>query len=58
MAYRYRYGYSWRWAILAELAWRIEHLPDYGREDRQSRLRLWGYRWRKHCERRGAAAGK
>jgi hypothetical protein len=24
--YRYRYGYPWRWAILAEVAWRLEHL--------------------------------
>jgi hypothetical protein len=25
--YHRRYGYPWRWAILAELAWRFEHLP-------------------------------
>jgi len=52
--YRRRYGYPIRWAVLAELAWRIEHFPamPWAREDRQSRLRMNGYRWRKHFERR------
>lgn len=40
-----RYGYPWRWALLAELFWRIEHGPA---------LRGWGYRMRKACEHRGS----
>lgn len=48
--YRYRYGYPWRWAFLAEVAWRIEHLPW-----RYDGFARWGYRRRKACERRGAA---
>lgn len=44
--YRYRYGYPWRWAILAEVAWRIEHGPLVRR----------AYGWRKAAERAGHAA--
>jgi hypothetical protein len=52
--YHRRYGYPWRWAILAEAAWRIEHLP--WRLDGQpfALLARWGYRHRKQWERRGA----
>lgn len=58
MTYR-SYGYPWRWAILAELFWRIEHVPfrcaRNGIDDGPlSRIGSWGYRLRKACERRGA----
>jgi hypothetical protein len=43
--YHRRYGYPWRWAIPAELAWRLEHSPL---------IPLRAYRWRKALERRGA----
>lgn len=47
--YRYRYGYPWRWAILAEIAWRIEHMP-------LGPIARWGYVKRHQFERRGIAA--
>lgn len=43
--YRDRYSYPWRWALLAELFWRIEHS--------RTPLRHWGYRQRKAFEHRG-----
>jgi hypothetical protein len=51
--YRSRYGYPWRWAVLAEIAWRLEHAPL--RRDGQpfARLARRAYRWRKSAERRG-----
>jgi hypothetical protein len=45
--YHDRYGYPYRWAIPAEVAWRLE-----GRFPRVSAF----YRWRKAAERRGFAA--
>lgn len=45
--YHRRYGYPWRWALPAEVCWRLEHLPW--------RPSCW-YRWRKACEHRGYAA--
>lgn len=45
--YHYVYGYPWRWAIPAEIMWRVEHGPV---------ARGWGYRWRKTFERKGAAS--
>lgn len=58
-AYRTRYGYPWRWAILAELAWRLEHLPRWGEDDAGEhawlgRIGNRAYRWRKGAERRGS----
>jgi hypothetical protein len=47
MTYRTTYGYPWRWAIAAELAWRLEHTPT-------GPLARAGYRWRKAAERRGS----
>lgn len=49
LTYRTRYGYPWRWAILAELCWRIEHTPT-------GAIARWGYRKRKACEHRGSRA--
>jgi hypothetical protein len=55
------YGYPWRWAILAELAWRVEHMMHdrLSRDDAGMRLPRWigrqGYAYRKRFERRGAA---
>jgi hypothetical protein len=44
LAYQSRYGYPFRWALLAEIAWRLEHwFPRVPRF----------YRWRKAAERRG-----
>lgn len=40
------YGYPIRWAILAELAWRLEHWWPTGP----------GYRWRKSLERKATHA--
>lgn len=56
--YRYRYGYPWHWAILAELAWRIEHLGVYRGGDGGvlGAIRRWGYAKRHHFERKGAGA--
>jgi hypothetical protein len=52
--YRYHYGYPWHWAIYAEICWRIEHLPlNYDGQILAPAAR-WGYRHRKHAERRGA----
>jgi hypothetical protein len=45
--YHRRYGYPWRWAVLAEIAWRFEHSPFFP---------LRAYRWRKAAERRGIEA--
>jgi hypothetical protein len=39
--YRRVYGYPLRWAVLAELSWRLEQAGSTG------------YRWRKHFERKG-----
>lgn len=50
MIYRSRYHYPWRWAILAEICWRIEHLP-------LREVARRGYVKRKACEHRGYAAG-
>jgi hypothetical protein len=44
--YHRRYGYPWHWAILAELAWRLEHVGPVKRQ---------AYGWRKAAERRGYA---
>jgi len=54
LAYRDRYGYPWRWAILATVAWRIEHLPFSFDGQILAPLARAGYRWRKHFERKGA----
>lgn len=57
--YRRRYGYPIRWAILAELAWRLEHIgPWWARYDGRplAPLSRRGYRWCKHFERRAAGA--
>lgn len=54
--YRYRHGYPWRWAITAELAWRLEHIgPHWARFDCRplAPLARAGYRWRKAAERKG-----
>lgn len=53
--YRYRYGYPWRWAFLAEIAWRLEHVPLRYEGQALARVALHGYRWRKAAERRGFA---
>jgi hypothetical protein len=55
--YHRKYGYPWRWAIPAEIAWRIEHLPRWvSYEGRPlAPLARRGYVWRKSCERRGHA---
>jgi hypothetical protein len=45
--YHRRYGYPVRWAILAELAWRLEHWP-------LGTIAGRAYGWRKAMERRGA----
>jgi hypothetical protein len=54
LTYRARYGYRWHWAILAELAWRLEHLPLRYEGQILAPLARAGYRWRKGAERRGA----
>lgn len=41
------YGYRWFWAILAELAWRVEHTPA-------GPVARAAYGWRKAAERRGS----
>lgn len=55
-AYHRRYGYPWRWAILAEIAWRIEHVPFGWRREHGplAWLARRGYTWRKTFERHGA----
>ncbi len=69
LKYHDHYGYPYRWAILAELAWRLEHLPllpwTEEREENPGRLyrvadgiRGWAYPARKRCEHRGVAARK
>ena len=45
--YRSRYGYPRRWAIIAELWWRLEHCGV-------RRIELFAYPRRKAAERRGA----
>lgn len=40
------YGYPWRWALLAEVAWRMEHWRRLSPP--------WSYGWRKAAERRGS----
>jgi hypothetical protein len=52
--YRYVYGYPWRYAILAELAWRIEHVPWRDEGQPFAKLAGWGYMRRKGFEQRGA----
>lgn len=52
--YRTDYGYPWRWAILAEVFWRIEHLPWNYDGQVFAPLSRWGYRMRKTCEHRGS----
>jgi len=47
--YRCVYGYPIRWAILAELAWRLEHCGA-------ARIERWAYPRRKACERRACAS--
>lgn len=49
--YHRRYGYAVGWAILAELAWRLEHLPFSHDGQPFARLARRGYRWRKTFER-------
>lgn len=46
--YRSRYGYTRRWAVIAEVWWRLEH-------SRFERVRLFAYPRRKAAERKGAA---
>lgn len=55
--YHFRYGYPWRWAILAEFAWRIEHLPLRDEGQMFASFARAGYRWRKSAERHGAQEG-
>lgn len=54
--YHYRYGYPWRWAILTEIAWRIEHLPWGFEGEPLAPLARWGYVKRHQFQRRGIAA--
>jgi hypothetical protein len=56
--YRRRYGYPWRWALPAEIAWRIEHLPLNYDGQILAPLARWGYRRRKSWERRGSQAAR
>jgi hypothetical protein len=42
--YRSRYGYPLRWAVAAEIAWRVEHMPGGS----------WAYTWRKRFEHAGS----
>ena len=46
-AYVRRYGYPWRWWLIAEPLWRLEHLFPHGHF----------YAWRKAAELRGYRAG-
>lgn len=55
LVYRTRYRYPWRWAIIAELFWRIEHLPLRYEGQVFAPLARWGYGMRKASEHRGAA---
>lgn len=52
--YHQRYGYPVEWALLAELAWRFEHI--WWRHDGQllAPLARRAYGWRKAAERRGS----
>jgi hypothetical protein len=52
--YHRTYGYPWRWAILAEICWRIEHLPLRYEGQPLAKIARAGYRWRRAMERRGA----
>lgn len=54
LTYQTRYGYPWRWAILAEIAWRIEHLPLSYDGQVFAPLARAAYGWRKDAERRGS----
>lgn len=64
--YHYVYGYAWRHALLAEIAWRVEHIPVPSDDTSEplprwrwlARIRSYGYRQRHKWERRGAAAKK
>lgn len=56
LTYQRRYGYPFGWALLAEVAWRIEHLPLSYEGEPLAPLARRGYRWRKWAERRGYAA--
>lgn len=58
--YKRIYGYPLRWAVLSEIAWRIEHIgPFWLRYEGRplAPIARWGYRQRRACERRGYAAG-
>jgi len=55
LAYRTKYGYPWRWAFVAELFWRVEHLPLSFEGQVFAPLARWGYRMRKAAEHRGSA---
>lgn len=53
------YGYPWRWAIPAEVMWRIEHMgPQWLRMDGRplGPISRFGYRWNKRFERKGVEA--
>ena len=54
--YRKVYSYPWRWAIAAEMFWRIEHLPSSNDGQLLAPIARWGYRMRKTCEHRGATS--
>lgn len=54
IAYRTRYGYPWKWALAAEVAWRIEHLPLSDEGKVLAPIARWGYRMRKSFERRAS----
>lgn len=51
--YRRFYGYPLAWAILAELAWRLEHAPIRNDGQLLAPLARCAYRWRKTFERHG-----
>lgn len=45
LTYCRRYGYPWRWAVIAEACWRVEHWPHAPGVF---------YAWRHAAERRGS----
>lgn len=56
--YRIRYGYPWRWALVAEVWWRLEHLPYRGGDGGLcGYITRYAYRHRKAVERRGHETG-
>jgi hypothetical protein len=52
--YRRVYGYPLKWAVLAELGWRLEHAPLSDEGQPLERLAANAYGWRKAAERRGS----